>query len=181
MIRPAETRDGAELHSLTQALLEHHVNQGAKTRLSREGRVELQKEGFLKVIVLTTPRTGSGKPSKTARRVVGYATFVPDFDMLFGRHGIMLDQFFIREEFRRQGQGRRLLSAVVQEARKQSARYVKLYYQQALKLEGFYAHFGFANWTKAPPHTHIWEVYGPEDLNRCFGEAMVQASRFRQS
>ncbi|VDK40007.1 unnamed protein product [Dibothriocephalus latus] len=162
-IRVGGPSDSDELYQRTLELLEYHGVPGDQTQMSPSTFLQLQKEDFLQILVLTCI-----DPSHEASpKLVGYASFMSEFDMLFGGHGLLLDHFFIQEAYRGKGQGRRLLKAVCEAAQFQQAKYLKLYFKDGLRLDKFYEHFGFSNLTKSPPYMHYFEIYGHKEIQRC--------------
>ncbi|BHF81190.1 hypothetical protein SprV_0702432000 [Sparganum proliferum] len=162
-IRVGDLSDSDELYQRTLELLEYHGVPGDQTQMSRSAFMQLQKEDFLQILVLTC----IDPAHEASPKLVGYASFIPEFDMLFGGHGLLLDHFFIQEAYRSKGQGRRLLKAVCEAAQFQQAKYLKLYFKDGLRLDKFYEHFGFRNLTKSPPNMHYFEIYGHKEIQRC--------------
>ncbi|VDM32721.1 unnamed protein product [Hydatigera taeniaeformis] len=186
-IRASEDADCKELYQQSKDLLHEHDDQGDDTWISAEEFIAIHAEKFVRFQVLTTrigeaknvsiderkkesgsvDRRRSGKEQGLAipeEQVVGYIAFAEDFDLHFGGRGFLVDQFFIREQFRGKGQGRCLLNCIRAEARKRSLKYIKLFYQQTAERDAIYSHLGFNNVSKSHPFIHYFEVYGPEEM-----------------
>ncbi|VDK36082.1 unnamed protein product [Taenia asiatica] len=187
-IRASEDADCKELHHQSKDLLREHDDQGDDPWISLEDFMSIHAEKFVRFQVLTSrireakkvkvdeekkeegegvERRRSGKERGLVaprEQVVGYIAFAEDFDLHFGGQGFLVDQFFIREQFRGKGQGRRLLNCIRAEARKRSMKYIKLFYQRTAERDAIYSHLGFANVTESPPCIHYFEVYGPEEM-----------------
>ncbi|KAL5105221.1 hypothetical protein TcWFU_005868 [Taenia crassiceps] len=186
-IRASEDADCKELYQQSKDLLREHDYQGDDPWISMEGFNSIHAEKFVRFNVLTS-RTCEAKKIKVdeekkeesgvverrsekerglvapKEQVMGYIAFTEDFDLHFGGQGFLVDQFFIREQFRGKGQGRRLLNCICAEARKRSLKYIKLFYQRTAERDAIYSHLGFNNVSESPPFIHYFEVYGPEEM-----------------
>lgn len=187
-IRASEDVDCKELYQQSKDLLREHDNQGDDPWISLEEFMAIHTERFMRFQVLTSTirlakkvkadeekkEGGEGVERRKSEKerglvapkeqVVGYIAFAEDFDLHFGGQGFLVDQFFIREQFRGKGQGRRLLNCIRAEARKRSMKYIKLFYQRTAERDAIYSHLGFTNVTESPPFIHYFEVYGPEEM-----------------
>ncbi|CDS38117.1 n acetyltransferase [Echinococcus multilocularis] len=186
-IRSSEDADCKELYQQSKDLLKEHNDLGDDTNVSVEGFMSIHTEKFVRFQVLTSridevknakvneekkEREGEGRRRSRneqelaipKEQVVGYITFAEDYDLHFGGRGFLVDQFFIREQFRGKGQGRRLLNCIRAEARKRSMKYIKLFYQETAERHAIYSHLGFTNVSTSPPFIHYFEVYGPEEM-----------------
>jgi GNAT superfamily N-acetyltransferase len=98
-IRKAESRDASLIFDLIRELAEYE-------RLAHE--VDATKEDIAKALFAPQPRVFAdiaewdGKPA-------GFALWFYNFSTFRGRHGIYLEDLFVRPEFRSKGIGRALL------------------------------------------------------------------------
>ncbi|KAM7538988.1 hypothetical protein Aperf_G00000057906 [Anoplocephala perfoliata] len=191
-IRPSKVQDSDEIYRQTIKLLRDHENQGENTRISADGFRAIEAEKFMHFRVLTAKvgikenyfdlcaddddnycpkvRIKRNRRGETeADRVVGYIAFEDDYDLHCGGYGILVDQFFIIEEFRGMGQGRRLLNSVCFEAKKRKAKYIKLFYQERKDRVSIYKRLGFKSLSDSSPFISLYEIYGPENVNGLLG------------
>lgn len=192
-IRPSQVQDSDEIYKLSLKLLRDHENQDENIQISVDGFRAIEAEKFVQFRVLiakvrvkqdhlydpcedddgnfgTKLRFKRSRGAETeVERLVGYIAFMDDYDLHCGGRGILVDQFFISEEFRGMGQGRRLLSSVCFEARKRKAKYVKLFYQRRKDRDSIYKRLGFKNLSNSPPFIRLYDIYGPESINDLLG------------
>ncbi|VDD82431.1 unnamed protein product [Mesocestoides corti] len=156
-IRSSCDDDCDKIYEQTRKLFSEHQNQGQDTRLTLETFRDLHRDCFVQFRVLTVN-------NGTEEEVIGYIAFTEDMDLNFGGCGIYVDQLYICEGFRGKGQGRRLMEVVKTEARRVSAKYVKLFFQKNGVREAIYSHLGFHNVSTSQPFIKFFEVYGPKDM-----------------
>ncbi len=108
-IRSAAPGDGATIHALIRALAEYE-------RLAHE--VEAHPEDFEYALFTAAPRVFCDLAEWTdadgRREAVGVAVWFYSFSTFRGRHGIYLEDLFVRPEYRGRGIGTALLGRLAQ-------------------------------------------------------------------
>ncbi|MFC4172356.1 GNAT family N-acetyltransferase [Microvirga sp. GCM10011540] len=104
IIRKAESRDASQVFAFIRELAEYE-------RLAHE--VDATEEGIAKALFAPEPRVFAdiaewdGKPA-------GFALWFYNFSTFRGRHGIYLEDLFVRPDFRSKGIGKALLRHLAQ-------------------------------------------------------------------
>ena len=99
VIRKAEPRDGALIFSLVRELADYE-------KLS--GEVDATEQGIASVLFAREPRAFCDI-AEWAGEPAGFSTWFLNFSSFRGRHGIFLEDIFVRPKFRERGIGRALL------------------------------------------------------------------------
>ncbi|VDO13748.1 unnamed protein product [Rodentolepis nana] len=182
MIRQAKEQDCHGLYNLSIELLRNHENQGENTWISFENFQGLIKEGFVKFYVIIEENVESAdggyefeqRPAKSRSVVVeekadGYVAFMDDYDVYFGGPGILVDQFYVKEECRGKGYGKKLLNEVYKQALAQDAKYIKLFFQEREDRNIIYKRLGYKNYSSSAPFHRLLEIYRPCNIRQILG------------
>lgn len=108
VLRPAEPRDVGTIHDLIRALAEYEKllpEVDATEALLREALFGAQPRVFCDIAEWTT----DGR-----RETAGFALWFYNFSTFRGRHGLYLEDLFVRPAYRGRGIGRALLSNLAQ-------------------------------------------------------------------
>ena len=152
-IRPAEPGDVAAVDALVRELAVYEKEPDA---------VDAVPEDFHRALFGPDPRVhchvAEVEDDEGRREVVGFALWYVTFSTWRGRHGIWLEDLFVRPEHRKSGLGRRLLQTLAGEcARRGYARLEWWVLDWNEPAHGFYRSVGARpedEWT-------VWRLDGP--------------------
>ncbi|CAH8825373.1 unnamed protein product [Trichobilharzia szidati] len=178
-IKSIEAEDINQAYEFTVNLFQHHYGTEMKSYLEKDEFERLFNIDFLKgLLLMYTPKNNNNnhnnnkytnrneviKDNKTKSIPIGCMIYFIDISPLHGGYGIMLDQFFIISEFRRQGLGHMMMNRLCKEVIAINGSYIKLSYQEGRGLERFYTDLGFINHSHGQHGLHIFELYGKSQV-----------------
>jgi len=141
-IRKAEARDSDTIFAMLQAL-SREIGDAADFRAEPEA---IRRHGF-------GPRPHfQALIAERARVPLGLAVYFPYYSTMRGAPGVYLQDLYVAGEARGAGLGRRLVAAVLGEARAWDAAFLKLAaYEDNAAARAFYGRLGFATDSREIP------------------------------
>ncbi|CAL8070392.1 unnamed protein product [Calicophoron daubneyi] len=163
----ARESDYEGVYNFTLDLLRHHGGPN-ESFISCDDLGELFHRGYLDALLLTRIGDNNGKKvfdgEMEELELIGCMIYYYDASPLHGGHGMYLDQFYIKPEYRRMGLGRKMMEVLCHKALAINGNYVKLLYRDRIGVEDVYGRMGFVNYSKGDPGLHLFEAYGKEKL-----------------